>query len=265
MPRCTTLRKPRLGDGKIAPVDQGPASRRIGGDPQQPASRRGDGPAGSGATRERSAMSRTDGLYTAVQRRLITEILKLATSDNKKNIVRAFELAERITPDNHKYEMRFVREKVETDHPALNIARHVINLTPKCRDGFINAFVFNCLLRGSQKRQDFNKRDRHPDAVRGAHEPDHALQPHLRGLLRRRLLARQRHDDRAHAEHRRPGQRHGRLPVHDPRRRALRARGPARLLRRQLRRLLPDLHQRHAARRRDDRAYGRRSATWRPC
>jgi MoaA/NifB/PqqE/SkfB family radical SAM enzyme len=103
-------------------------------------------------------MSRTDGLYTAVQRRLITEILKLATSDNKKNIVRAFELAERITPDNHKYEMRFVREKVETDHPALNIARHVINLNPACRDGFINAFVFNCLLRGSQKRQDFNKR-----------------------------------------------------------------------------------------------------------
>ena len=69
-----------------------------------------------------------------------------------------FQLAERITPDNHKYEMQFVRQKIEDDHPALNIARHVLNLSPKCRDGFINAFVFNCLLRGSQKRQDFNKR-----------------------------------------------------------------------------------------------------------
>jgi MoaA/NifB/PqqE/SkfB family radical SAM enzyme len=103
-------------------------------------------------------MSRTDGLYTAVQRRLITEILKLATSDNKKNIVHGFQLAERITPDNHKYELQFVRKKIEDDHPALNIARHVLNLSPKCRDGFINAFVFNCLLRGSEKRQDFNKR-----------------------------------------------------------------------------------------------------------
>ena len=103
-------------------------------------------------------MSRTDGLYGAVQRGLIKEMFKLAASDNKKNILRAFELAEKITPDNHKYEVNFVKQKVEQDHPALKIARHVVrDLSPTCRDGFINAFIINALLRGSQKRQDFTR------------------------------------------------------------------------------------------------------------
>src|ERR1035437_4167072 len=83
-------------------------------------------------------------------------MFKLAASDDKKSIVRAIGLAEKITPDNHKGEMRFVKEKVKQNHPALKIARHVVHdLSPACRDGFINAFVVNALLRGSQKRQDF--------------------------------------------------------------------------------------------------------------
>ncbi len=104
-------------------------------------------------------MSTTEGLYGVVQRGIIKEMLRLATSDNKANIVRAIALAEKITPDNHKAEMRFVKEKVQEDHPALNIARHVVrDLSPSCRDGFINAFVVNALLRGSQKRQAFSQR-----------------------------------------------------------------------------------------------------------
>ena len=104
-------------------------------------------------------MSRTDGLYGAVQRRLIKEMFRFAASDNKKNILRAFAVAEKLAPDNHKSEVRFVREKVEQDHPALGISRHVLrDLSPACRDGFINGFVVNALLRGSQKRQDFNRR-----------------------------------------------------------------------------------------------------------
>ena len=104
-------------------------------------------------------MSSTDGLYGAVQRGIIKQMLRLAASDNKANIVRAIALAEKITPDNHKAEMRFVKEKVQKDHPALNIARHVVgDLSPTCRDGFINAFVVNALLRGSQKRQAFTQR-----------------------------------------------------------------------------------------------------------
>ena len=103
-------------------------------------------------------MSSTDGLYGAVQRGIIKEMFKLAASDDKKSIVRAIGLAEKITPDNHKAEMRFVKEKVQQDHPALKIARHVVHdLSPSCRDGFINAFVVNALLRGSQKRQDFSR------------------------------------------------------------------------------------------------------------
>ena len=103
-------------------------------------------------------MSNTDGLYGVVQRGIIKEMFRLAASDNKTNIVRAIGLAEKITPDNHKAEMRFVKEKVQQDHPALKIARHVVHdLSPACRDGFINAFVVNALLRGSQKRQDFSQ------------------------------------------------------------------------------------------------------------
>ena len=101
-------------------------------------------------------MSSTDGLYGAVQRGIIKEMLRLATSDKKANILRAIALAEKITPESHKAEMRFVKEKVQQDHPALQIARHVVrDLSPTCRDGFINAFVVNALLRGSDKRQEF--------------------------------------------------------------------------------------------------------------
>jgi MoaA/NifB/PqqE/SkfB family radical SAM enzyme len=103
-------------------------------------------------------MSTTDGLYGTVQRSIIKEMLRLATSDKKANILQAIALAEKITPESHKAEMRFVREKVKQDHPALNIARHVVrDLSPSCRDGFINAFVVNALLRGSDKRQQFTR------------------------------------------------------------------------------------------------------------
>ena len=43
-------------------------------------------------------MSTTEGLYTAVQRRTINQILKLATTDDKAKIVKAFNLAEKLTP-----------------------------------------------------------------------------------------------------------------------------------------------------------------------
>ena len=41
----------------------------------------------------------------------------------------------------------------------MKIARHVVHdLSPSCRDGFINAFVVNALLRGSQKRQAYSQK-----------------------------------------------------------------------------------------------------------
>ena len=83
-------------------------------------------------------MSRADGLYTAMQRQVINQMLKMAASDDKTKIVKAFQLAEKITPDQYKGSVRFVADKIEDDHPALNIARHVTSkLSPRCRDRFI--------------------------------------------------------------------------------------------------------------------------------
>ena len=99
-------------------------------------------------------MSRTDGLYTAVQRQVINQMLKLAASDDKRKIVKAFRLAERITPDQYRGSVRFVTEKVKDDHPALTIARHVSSrLNPHCRERFIECLIVNNLLRGVAKRR----------------------------------------------------------------------------------------------------------------
>ena len=49
-----------------------------------------------------------------------------------------------------------MRTKVEEDHPALFIARHVSQkLNPKCRDRFIECLIVNTLLRGVAKRKEF--------------------------------------------------------------------------------------------------------------
>ena len=99
-------------------------------------------------------MSRTDGLYTAVQRQVINQMLKLAASDDKRKIVKAFRLAERITPDQYRGSVRFVTEKVKDDHPALTIAKHVSKrLSPHCRERFIECLIVNNLLRGVAKRR----------------------------------------------------------------------------------------------------------------
>jgi len=100
-------------------------------------------------------MSRTDGLYTAVQRQVINQMLKLAASDDKGKIVKAFELAEKITPDQYKGAVHFVGDKVKDDHPALLIAKHVTSkLSPRCRDSFIECLIVSTLLRGVAKRRD---------------------------------------------------------------------------------------------------------------
>jgi MoaA/NifB/PqqE/SkfB family radical SAM enzyme len=99
-------------------------------------------------------MSRTDGLYTAVQRQVINQMLKAASSDDKTKIVRAFRLAEKITPDQYKGSVRFVTDKIKDDHPALTIAKHVSSrLSPRCRDRFIECLIVNTLLRGVAKRR----------------------------------------------------------------------------------------------------------------
>ena len=99
-------------------------------------------------------MSHTGGLYSAAQRQVINQMLKLASSDDKRKIVKAFHLAEKITPDQWKGSVRFVGEKVQDDHPALLIAKHVTSkLSPRCRDAFIECLIVNTLLRGVDKRK----------------------------------------------------------------------------------------------------------------
>ena len=101
-------------------------------------------------------MATTAGLYSRLQRRVINQMLDAATSGNKRSIVRAFKLAETITPDDYKGAVRHVRAKIEEDHPALFIARRVSHgLSPKCRDRFIECLIVNTLLRGVAKRKEF--------------------------------------------------------------------------------------------------------------
>jgi MoaA/NifB/PqqE/SkfB family radical SAM enzyme len=101
-------------------------------------------------------MSRVNGLYSSLQRRVISEMLNYAARGDTASIVRAFQLAEKITPASHKGSVRFATERVREGHPGLIIARHVsTRLSPKCRDGFINCLIVNTLLRGLDKRQKF--------------------------------------------------------------------------------------------------------------
>ena len=104
-------------------------------------------------------MGRTDGLYTAMQKQMINQMLKLASSDDKTKIVRAFRLAEKITPAKYRGSVRVITEKVKDDHPALSMVRSVTTkLSPRCRDRFIESLILNSLLRGSGKRKDLTDR-----------------------------------------------------------------------------------------------------------
>ncbi len=104
-------------------------------------------------------MSLADGLYGSIERRAVGEIMKLAASGDKKKIVRAFRIAERVTPEVHKGTVRSIREKVEHDHPSLGMAKRVATeLNPTCRERFIECFVMNSILRGVEKRRDLTRR-----------------------------------------------------------------------------------------------------------
>ena len=125
---------------------------------------------------------------------MINEMLEAPpAAATSRSIVRAVKLAEKITPDDYKGAVRHVRGKVEEDHPALSIARHVSQeLSPRCRDRFIECLVVNTLLRGVAKRKEFMAPGAGPlGADHDPHQSDDALQPELCGVLRGRVLARQ--------------------------------------------------------------------------
>jgi len=97
-------------------------------------------------------------LKDASQKRLLDEILTLAAGGgNKQTILRAFDLAAYFTPRRQRPKLAFVRDKIQRDHPAYALAQRVVgDFSPAARDRFIQCFVINCLLRGSQVRDDFS-------------------------------------------------------------------------------------------------------------
>ena len=199
-------------------------------------------------------MSRADGLYTAVQRKVINQMLRLAASDDKAKIVKAFRLAEKITPDQYKGSVRFVADKVKDDHPALFIAKHVSSrLSPRCRDAFIECLIVNNLLRGVAKRKDLVARTgmcapttilmsptmRCNLTCDGCYAAEYSPDKDLERALLQKIV-----DE---------GNDMGVYLFHAARRRALHVRGAARFRARQQGRLLPGLHERHAPRPRHHR------------
>ena len=98
-------------------------------------------------------MSRVEGLYNDVQRRAIKRMMSLATAEDKTKILRAFRIAEMLAPEDDKQTVRYVRERIESDHPALQIMRRGMRqVNPVCRDAFIRDFIVHDVLRGQAKR-----------------------------------------------------------------------------------------------------------------
>jgi MoaA/NifB/PqqE/SkfB family radical SAM enzyme len=89
---------------------------------------------------------------------MIGRMLTLAAGGDKPKMVKAFRLAERITPDSHKGSVRFLCERLEADHPVLLMSRHIATeLSAECRDRFIECLVVNTLLRGLAKRRELSE------------------------------------------------------------------------------------------------------------
>jgi MoaA/NifB/PqqE/SkfB family radical SAM enzyme len=110
-------------------------------------------------------MSRKGTLYNAVQRRAIDQVLKLATSDNKKSILAAAAIAEKMTPAHRKRELNWVVDQIREETPVLQIVRHVVrDLSPACREKAIQNLILTALLQTSPTREAFTERT-------GAHTP----------------------------------------------------------------------------------------------
>lgn len=110
-------------------------------------------------------MSPRSGLYSAAQRLAIDKMLKLATSDNKRSILLAAQMAEKMTPAHRKREVNWVIDQIRRETPVLQVARHVArDLSPACRDKVIRNLILNAMLQASPQREAFTQRT-------GAHTP----------------------------------------------------------------------------------------------
>lgn len=110
-------------------------------------------------------MSVKTNLYSTIQRKTIDQMLRLATSDNKRSILLAAQLAEKLTPPHRKREVNWVIDQIREEKPTLQIARHVArDLNPNVRKAVIQSLVLNGMLQASSTRTAFTERT-------GAHTP----------------------------------------------------------------------------------------------
>lgn len=104
-------------------------------------------------------MGPTRNLSTALQRRTIDQMLRLATSDNKRGILLAAQLAEKLTPAHRKTEVNWVIDQIRRETPALQLIRRIVRqLNPTMRRAAIESLVLNSLLRSSATRTAFTER-----------------------------------------------------------------------------------------------------------
>src|SRR4030067_2923220 len=78
-------------------------------------------------------------------------------SASKENLIRLTYLAEKIPKkEAYREKIRWIRTLFQTDHPALTIARRVLNeIHPLHRKKIITNFIINQLLVGTNRRKEF--------------------------------------------------------------------------------------------------------------
>ena len=88
-----------------------------------------------------------------------TVALSLLANASKENLIRLTYLAEKIPKkEAYREKIRWIRTLFQTDHPALTIARRVLNeIHPLHRKKIITNFIINQLLVGTNRRKAFEE------------------------------------------------------------------------------------------------------------
>src|SRR5512139_331022 len=83
--------------------------------------------------------------------------LSLLANASTENLIRLTYLAEKIPQkESYREKIRWIRTLFQTDHPALTIARRVLNeIHPHHRKKIIKNFIVNQLLMGTNRRKAF--------------------------------------------------------------------------------------------------------------
>lgn len=104
-------------------------------------------------------MSPRQNLSATLQRKSIDQLLRLATSEKKTNILLAAHLFEKMTPAHRKTEVNWVIDQIRRETPALQLVRRIVrDLNPNVRRAAIESLVLNGMLRSSATRTAFTER-----------------------------------------------------------------------------------------------------------